>query len=277
MSKISVMYLTSRYGGIDILWANMCRQTEQDFELVLVDALWREREGEVVKYINDSRLKYVRQSDKVPGAYTNLAHSDNQGFRECTGDLIVLLQDYIWAPPMALEKFLFHHEHSGGKLQITGVGHQYSRPSVEDITNPAGHITVFDSPYTKRPAFQCWTDPRMRSDFGSFYECNPQDIEFNYCAIPRKMVAELGGMDEAFDAHGFAWDNVYMAVKGDMLGYKPVIDQTNECMGFNHDGWWPNPLKVNKVSPANYYYEQMDKIRRGEVPMKLNHVTYEDM
>jgi cephalosporin hydroxylase len=44
---ISVMNLTNRHGGIDILWASMKRQTEQDFQLVLVDGLCRERDNEV--------------------------------------------------------------------------------------------------------------------------------------------------------------------------------------------------------------------------------------
>lgn len=271
------MNLTNRYGGIDILWANMKRQTEQDFELIIVDALWKEREKEIKEYINDPRLKYIRQSDKKEGALTNLAHADNEGFRACTGDLIVLLQDYIWIPPTALEKFWFHHEHADGRIQITGVGHQYGKPSGEDIVNPKGKITVFEKPYVKKPSEQCWTDPRMRTDFGTFYECTPQDIEFNYCAVPRRMIADLGGMDEQFDFEGFAWDNVYMAVKGDMAGYSPMIDQTNECMGFDHDGWWPNPLKVNRISPAAYYHDQVAKLRAGLVPFKLPYVVYEDM
>lgn len=272
--KISVLNLTARYGSIDILWANMLRQTEQDFELIIVDALWREREREVKEYINDPRLKYIRQNDKVEGTYTNLAHADNQGFKECTGELIVLLQDYIWIPHNSLEKFWFYHKHFNGKIQITGVGHQYKNPQP---VNSDGKITVFEKPYTKRPTDQCWSDPRMRTDFGTFYECNPQDIEFNYCAVPRQMIHDIGGMDEEFDSRGFAWDNVYMAVKGDMLGYKPMIDQTNECMGFDHDGWWPNPLKVNRVSPADYYHEQMNLIRLGKKPIKLNFVSYPDL
>ena len=104
MPRVSVMALTNRWGGIDILWANMKRQTEQDFELVLVDGLWKEREKEVREYINDPRLVYVRQNDTPKGAYTGLAHADNQGFKACKADLIVCLQDYQWIRPDGLEK-----------------------------------------------------------------------------------------------------------------------------------------------------------------------------
>ncbi len=268
------MTLSNRWGGIDIMWANMKRQTEQDFELIFVDALWKEREKEVKEYINDPRLKYIRQNDKPEGAYTNLAHADNQGFKACEGDIIVCVQDYIWIPHDSLEKFSFHISRLNNRAQITGVGHQYNKPSKEDMIDENGKITVFKEPYTKRPDNVFWRDPRMRTDQGTFYECMPADIEYNYCAFPRKLVEDLGGMDEQFDFHGFAWDNVFMAVRGDMLGYKPYIDQTNICMGFNHDGWWPNPLKMNGISPAKYYYDQIGKIQRGEISIKLDYVKY---
>jgi len=271
--KISVMNLTARYGGIDILWANMKRQTMDDWELVLVDALWKEREKEVKKYINDPRLKYVRQNKPKKGALTNLAHADNQGFKACRGELIVCLQDYIWINPEGLSKFWFHHKATGnGKMLVTGVGHQYKKPGKKDIVNPKGKITVFKEPYTRRPEVQCWEDPRMRTDQGTFYKCYPQDWELNWAMIPRKIIYEMGGMDEQYDFEGFAWDNVNIAMRAYLMGYEIYIDQTNECMGFDHDGWWPNPLKVKKISPAKYHHEQIRKMIAGEISPILNYI-----
>ncbi len=269
MPKISLMHITNRPGGIDILWANMQRQTEQDFELVVIDGLFGERKREVIEYINDPRLKYIRQKDPAPYTVTNLAHADNQGFAACTGELIVCLQDYIWAPPTALEKFWEAYK-AHGNILITGVGHQYDFPGVEQIVNPQGNITVFEKPYTFKPSHQCWQDPRMRTDQGTFYQCNPNDIEMNFCAIPNAVIQDLGGMDENYDKFGFAWDNVAIAERAFLLGYLPFIDQTNECMGFNHDGWWPNPLKVNKINPGAYHASQLTKMVRGEIPVRLD-------
>lgn len=276
--EISVMTLSNRYGGIDIMWANLMRQTVENWEWVFIDALYDYRKDEVAKYTNnDPRVKHIKQGEKVEGAYTHLAHADNEGFRACEGELIILVQDYIWIPHNSLEKFWFHHKNMNGKALITGVGHQYEKPSAEDIADSKGKITVFDEPYKGKPRNLCWQDPRMRTDFGSFYGCQPADIEFNYCAIPRKAVADLGGMDEEFDMHGFAWDNVSMAVKAQMLGYECMIDQTNECMGFDHDGWWPNPLKVNRISPAEYHFKTIKEITEGTRPIKLPYVTYPDL
>lgn len=264
MAKISVMNLTNRWGGIDILWANMRRQTEQDFELVLVDALWREREEEVKTYINDPRLKYIRQNDKVEGALTNLAHADNQGFKACEGELIVCLQDYIWINPEGLEKYWFHHKNHPEGILVTGVGDQYNKPAKEDMTDEYGKITVFSKPYTQKPEVLFWKDPRKRTDQGTFYECMPVDWELNWASIPRKLIYEMGGMDEQYDFEGFAWDNVNIAQRAYIMGYKSYIDQTNECMGFNHDGWWPNPLKVEKIAPDKYHIKFMHEVLEGK-------------
>lgn len=246
------------------MWANMKRQTEQGFELVIVDALWKEREKEVKEYINDPRLVYVRQSDKREGAYTNLAHADNEGFRACTGELVVCLQDYIWIGPEGLQKYWEVYQDYPDGL-VTGIGDQYSQPW-PTVRN--GKVTAFDEPYTRRPEQMSWRDPRRdEHPETSFSECQPVSWELNWASIPSKVVKEVGGMDEHFDYEGFAWDNTYIAAKAQMLGHKIYLDKSNECMGFNHDEWWPNPLKVNRVSPREYFFNKLTRIQNHEVPI----------
>lgn len=270
--KISLMNITNRHGGIDVLWANMRRQTFKDWELVLCDALWREREKEVKKYINDPRLKYLRQMDLAPGALTGLAHADNQAFANCDGELIVCLQDYVWINPRGLEKYWHAHKAYDGKILITGVGHQYAKPGKKDMLDEKGKITVFKEPYTGKPTQQCWEDPRVRTDQGTFYMCNPPDWELNWAAIPRKVIWQLGGMDEEYDFHGHAYDNVNLAVRADALGYRPYIDQTNICMGFDHDGWWPNPLKEKGLTAEKIHLQRMKNINEGTFPLELDNL-----
>lgn len=264
--RISVLALTNRYGGVDILWANMKRQTIQDFELVLVDGLWREREKEVKEYINDPRLKYLRQSDKREGAYTNLAHADNEGFRACDGELIVCLQDYQWIRPDGLEKYWFYYEKEPTAL-VTGIGHHYSDPKP---VNEKGLITVFDKPYTGRPERLSWSDPRAVGPI--LRQAEPVEWELSWASLPRRVIYNIGGMDEQFDFEGFAWDNTYIAYKAKLNGSNIYLDQTNECMGFDHDLWWPNPLKVNRVSPQEYFRNKVQGMIDGKVPTKDNYL-----
>src|SRR3990167_10332547 len=257
--KISILNITARWGGMDVLRANLERQVFKDFEIVIVDALWCERESQVKRYFKDFNLIYIRQSDKKEGAYTNLAHADNEGFRNCRGELIVCLQDYQWILPAGFSKYWFFYQHDPRAL-VTGIGHHYSDPRP---TNPTGKITVFNKPYTGRPTNLSWSDPRT---FGaSFREAvAPEEWELSWCSLPRSVIYDLGGMDEEFDNHGFAWDNTYIAYKAKMLGCKIHVDQTNEVMGFDHDLWWPNPLKVNRVSPSEYFHKEMKEFMAGK-------------
>lgn len=267
--KISVMNLTNRWGGIDILWANMKRQNMDEWELVLVDGLWRERENEVKEYINDPRLKYIRQSDKREGAHTNLAHADNEGFKACEGELIVCLQDYQWIPPDGLEKYWEIYRRYP-KALVTGVGHHYSDPMPVD---PKGKITVFEKPHTSRPEKLSWTDPRWNLNRPTFSHAEPVEWELSYASIPRSVIYAVGGMDEQFDFEGFAFDNTYIAYKAKLQGSEIFLDQTNECMGFDHDLWWPNPLKVNRVSPAEYFREKVQAMIDGKIPPKDDYLS----
>jgi hypothetical protein len=272
--QISVLYISNRYGSLDILRANLKRQLHQDFELVFVDGLYHERKEEVKEYFKDFKVKHIDQTVlPMEGGYlSKLARADNLGFKNCDGELIVCLQDYIYIPQEGLRKFWFLHKQEEGKALLTGMGHQYHYPNSEEITNPKGLITVFESDYTKKPETRFWKDPR---DFGGFGIRNayPVEWEMNWAAIPRDVIYDLGGMDEQYDKEGFAWDNTNIATRAAMLGYKVVLDPSNECFGFDHDGWWPNPLKVNRVSPEKYHFDQINKMMSKQIPVRLNYLS----
>lgn len=101
-----------------------------------------------------------------------------------------------------------------------------------------------------------------------FREAEPVEWELSYCSLPRSVIYDLGGMDEQFDFEGFAWDNTYIGYKARLLGSKVYLDQSNECMGFDHDLWWPNPLKVNRISPSEYFHKELKEYMAGK-PLKL--------
>ena len=270
-SKITYLNITARHGGMDILRGNLERQIFKDFEVVIVDALWEEREKEVREYFKDFDLTYVRQSKKRDSAFSNLAHADNEGFKACGGELIVCVQDFIWCAPFALHKFWEAYS-AYENILVGGVGHQYCKPGKDEILNPKGKISIFKEEFTDRPENHCWSDPRMRLDQGTFYETSPVNWELSYASIPRKVIYELGGMDENFDFHGFAFDNVFIAQRAEFLGYKTYLDQTNEYRALNHDNWAMDFAKKERISPEKYYHEQIGKMIKGEIPIKLDYL-----
>lgn len=268
--KISVIGITARYGGIDINWISLRRQQFTDFEWILVDTLYEERQEAVQSYTgNDKRVIHVGQGKKDPLAKTWLNHAENEGIRRAKAELIVLLQDYIHIEPDALEKFWIQYQ-TNPKIMVTGVGHQYGKPGKEDIVDPKGLITLFSKPFEGVPEQIVWTDPRIRQDMGSFYLCYPNDIEANFCAIPKKMLYEIGGMDETMDFYGHAWDNVSMAQRGYMLGYQPYIDQTNISKSVRHDDFFETNIKDNDWQIiANYCNQRLEDIRNGKLDINL--------
>lgn len=271
--KISVLNITARYGGLDLLKASLDRQTIKDFEIVIVDGKWREREPQVKEYFKDFELHYIRQSDKREGAFSNLAHADNEGFRECCGDLIVCVQDFIWLAPYALHKFNEAYK-AYGDILVAAVGHQYNKPGKDDIVNPKGKITIFREKFRDRPENCCWRDPRMRLDQGTFYETAPINWELSCGSIPRKVIYELGGMDEEYDFHGFAYDNVNLAQRAEFLGYKTFLDQTNEYKALNHDNWSMEAHKQNRsIDIANFHIQRMKDIISGRFPLQLTNLN----
>lgn len=272
--KISVITVSNRFGGVDINYSALKRQTFKDWEWVFCDTLYEERKEAVQTYTKkDGRVRHIRQRAKDPLARTWLNHAENQGIRESKGELVVFLQDYIHIQPDALEKFWLQYS-ANNKCMITGVGHQYGNPGKNDLGDLEGLITVFKEPFERQPTQIVWQDPRMRTDLGSFYECFANDIEANYCAISRKMLYEIGGMDESMDYIGHAWDNVSMAVRGFMLGYTPYIDQSNESFSVNHDSFFEHKVKdENWQEVANYCNQRLTDIKNGRLPINLGYLS----
>ena len=269
---ISVVYISNRYGSLDILRANLSRQSMQDFELVFVDGLYHERKDKVKEYFKGYKIKHIDQTVLTMDGYlSRLARADNLGFKNCDGDVIVCLQDYIWINPYGLEKFYEISKENDFKVLVTGMGHQYKSPTKEDIVDEKGLITVFEHNYTRQPEVMFWRDPRDNGK-QDVRNAEPVEWELNWASIPRKVIEDLGGMDEQYDKEGFAWDNTNIAERARMLGYKILLDPSNECFGFDHDGWWENPLKKNRVSPANYHFDQMNKMNKGIISPRLGYL-----
>lgn len=203
MFKITVITPSVRKEGLKILEKSLKKQTFKDFEWLIGSPFNPEIKGAV--WVVD---------DFKGGAWT-LNRIYNKLLKKAKGELIVSYQDYIWITPLGLEKFWVAYKKTGGC--ITGVGHIYS--DLDELGKPVNRV---------------WTDPRVRDDQGSFYECYPQDWELNWCCAPRKAFFDIGGFDEEMDKF-YGMDNVDIARRLDKAGYKFYIDQTNECRGLKHE------------------------------------------
>ena len=177
---------------------------------------------------------------KPPGHFYQLSHDYNLAIKKSKGELIISYQDGIEIRPDTLERFWEHYK-SNPKSIVGAVGDQYA---------------------TLIPPVKVWVDPRRRTDFGSFYECVPEDIEFTLCSIPRKGIFEVGGFDEEYDL-GAAVGEKELMRRLDKAGYRSYLDQSVEYRALHHERLTKDWDKYYMIA-SNLYHKHILEIEQGE-------------
>lgn len=243
--KITIVTPSIRKEALQIVSGAVSRQTFRDFE-------WLVGSPFVPKLDVDNIPNFKWVKDDFKKGFWSLNRIYNKMFKEAKGEIVVSLQDSIWVSSDALQKFVDNME-SIGKGIISGVGDQYEK---------MGEF---------RPEVKIWSDPRKTTNnYGSFYEINPCDNEWNFCAFPRKYIFDVGGMDEELDFLGFGMDGYQVNERWDALGYKFFIDQTNESFTVRHDrsvfGGEENWNKNNNLTNGKYEERKIELIRKDKWP-----------
>ena len=236
---ISVLTPSIRPGGLDMVAKCLKRQTFTDWEW-LVSSPYDPPEP-------------ARQVGVTPkGDYHYALNRDwNKLYREVKGELIVNIVDLLWFPPDILEKFWVHYQENP-KVLVTGIGHQYDQ--------------IENGKYEHK----MWSDPRARTDQGSFYQIYPNDFEMCMASIPTKAVKDVGGLDEDYD-YGAACSEKEMCLRMDKLGYQFYIDQGIEYRALHHD-------RLSKEWDEKYLIASEMYMRHGQEiadgkRIKLNYVV----
>ena len=204
--KITIVTPTIRKEGLDVIRKALKAQSFTEWEWLIGSPF-------------DPKIEEARWiTDDFEGGYWTLNRIYNRCFRDARGELIVSWQDHIWVPPDGLEKFWINYEETGKEAVISGVGDQYE------------HLNKWGKPEVK-----IWSDPRKTTQNGSFYECYPQDAEWNWCAIPLTLLRRVGGMDEGLDFLGYGGDQLQVGERMDALHVKFFLDQQNESYTLRHD------------------------------------------
>lgn len=236
---ISVLSPSIRPGGLDMVAKCLKRQTFADYEW-LVSTPYEPPEWAV-------------QVGTTPkGDYHYALNRDwNRLYRAAKGELIVNIVDLIWFPPDVLEKLWAHYQ-ANPKALVTAIGHQY------------------DQVVGGKPENRVWTDPRARTDQGSFYQIYPNDMEMCLASVPRQAIYDCGGLDEEYDK-GAACSEKEMCTRMDKLGYKFYIDQGIEYRAVQH----PRLTKEwdeKYVIASNMYQKHMQEIYTGK-RLRLKYVV----
>lgn len=239
MSKVSVITPSIRPKGLEIVKNALKKQTFKDFEWLICS----------VFDPGIPEAKWI--PDNFTGGFWSLNRAYNSLFKFSSGDIIVTWQDWIFANPDALEKFVDNVEKTNGV--VSGVGDQYER------VNKWG-----------KPEIKIWSDPRKTDKYGSFYEVNSNDAEWNFCAFPKQAIIAVGGMDEQLDFLGYGGDQLQASERMDQLGIKFYLDQTNESCTVRHnrgdfggqDAW----DKAHVLFNGKYDQRKRELIQSGQWP-----------
>jgi glycosyltransferase involved in cell wall biosynthesis len=95
--KISVLDLTNRVGGIDILFESLKAQSFQDFELIIVDALYKYRKDVVAEKAKAYNFP-VKHIEPLNNTFpvSNYNNSMNSGLIAAEGEVVYFTCDYAY-------------------------------------------------------------------------------------------------------------------------------------------------------------------------------------
>lgn len=158
-----------------------------------------------------------------------LAQDMNKMLRRARGEKIVMLQDCIQIDRDALERI--------DKL-----------PN-DFFTFPVGKVSEFGHD----PLWD-WRTIESR-------ELAPEYWEADYAAAPRQAFFEIGGYDETFD-EGWSWDNVEVAYRAKVAGYRFYVDRNIRGIALDHDAQEPHPWRTTR--PQNDKRARLTKERADQ-------------
>lgn len=186
---------------------------------------------------NDTVIIEEGKNAPVKTRKSNLNASLNAGLNKIRTDYVIFYQDFIELPKDCFEKLL----------------------------NLADENT-FVTTCTKNPDGKA-EDPRYLG-VDCPRPCLPDEWEANVAIAPMKAIRELGGFDERLD-DGWSWDNVLLARKAEILGYRFILDESNRPQLLNH-----TPPHNGELEPNGELCEQiMRDIRDGKEPIKCDYIV----
>ena len=240
--NISILTPSIRPEGLAIVDTALARQSFKSFEWIVCGP--ENLRGEVEKNIKKNRYIYIGNPPLKESMIWDLNFSYNRLIKESKGDLLVSWQDYTFADPTALEKYWFHFV-TEPKTLVSGVGNKY-----ESVYPELGAMT--------------WKDPREREDQGTYYYCFFDDIEWNFCSIPKKAMFDIGGFDESLDYLGFGLDGYSVNERLSYLGgYEFALDQTIKSYSLGHGrvkNWEEENLIHGRYEPKRIEYKSNPKL-----------------
>lgn len=171
-----------------------------------------------------------------PTRASNLNASLNHGLKQINSEFVIFYQDFIELEPDCFEKLVALADENTFVTTCT--------------KNPEGK--------TEDPRYLGVDCPRP---------CRPDEWEANVAIAPMKAIKELGGFDEEYD-NGWSWDNVNLAERAALLGYKFILDESNRPQLLPHPPAHNGELQPN----GEFHARTMRDIANGIKSIRCNYL-----
>lgn len=206
--EVSVITPTIRPDGLKLVESALKRQMFSDFWYKhLEDFEW------LVGSPFEPDVDCIWVQDDFKGGLWTLNRIYNKLIKQAKADIIISIQDHTFFGMDVIDRFRTHFLYDPKSI-VTGVGDKY------------------DTVYPKKGTV-IWRDPR-RVD-GGFRDTTFNNIEFNFCSIPKEALYAVGGFDEQMDFEFFGMD-AYDTLRriSNVGGFKFVIDESIESFSEEH-------------------------------------------
>lgn len=270
--KISVIIPTNRYGGFDITFSGLGKQSfdNHDFEVIIIDDFVENRKEECISFVKKYNIKnflYLRPKPNYWRSNTTIANPRNTGLIYAKGELVVCIDDYTWIPPRFLEQH-WNTYCDGycmvGKTNVVTYVQEQERncDNIDKLPQPkvdkGSNLNTFNgcSQFMVNIATFNVSDTRgndNKKDCGGgwFYTCN--------ASAPLDKIIQVNGFDEEFDLT--RQTDIGLGLMLETVGCKFYYKTDIQCIAYHMD---------------HMIIEQFMKDKHLKIP-KYKVVTYDDI
>jgi glycosyltransferase involved in cell wall biosynthesis len=220
--KISIVYMSYRPGGFDLLADALVHQTYKNYELIVIDDYPNRN---LTGYLEDKGIPVTYYGPMKPKVLKDTTYSQanvlNTALLYATGDILVVYNDYSWIPPDSLERWNRYFNEHGLDCIVSGVAREYQGAKPDVI----GDVSVWEPPFTGLFNMSMY-----------YSDWIPEEFELFYSAIPIKYLVDINGFDERSDYWCvFLYDSTLSQAK--LNGMKVVVDREHCIKMINHRTW----------------------------------------
>ena len=284
---ISVIETTARFGGFDILFDSMgCQEFDGNFEVVVCDEYYEERKDRIAHYIKpsvaaywnddlglDSKFDFVHIPPKRICRIYDDSLGVNTALTAASGELIVILADYTWAPPNYLQAHWDFHKANPG-WSMSCYLDRYPLPPMkgEPYSIERDWWSVFDDRYPFTPSRFNFVEPIYRERRGSVGKIHPDgkvEIPGDYIyllgdSVPMSIIRKLNGIDERLIG-GYASNDILFGISANHIGHRWALNPHVKLKKLTLSGQTqiPGKMKPKVRQPEDNY--RFFQVRRQAV------------